>query len=132
MYFLESEDVVYVDCDETLIFWKTDEDPNDRIIEVVDPYTGKYVKLVPHERHIELVQRKKGQGKAVVVWSAGGAKWAKTVVDGLGLEPFVDVVLCKPSIYIDDCPIENWGLQRVYLSKNFRGHPWAKDTGDDK
>lgn len=121
---LESDNLVYFDCDDTLVLWKTDEDPNDPIIEVKDPYIeGTTVKLVPHIRNINLLKRNHGQGRAVVVWSAGGVQWAKNIVYSLGLKNYVSLIICKPSIYVDDLDIKDWGLNRVYLHKNFRKHP---------
>ena len=38
----------------------------------------------------------------IVVWSAGGYKWAEAAVKALGLTKFVDVVMCKPSWIYDD------------------------------
>ncbi len=125
---LATDDVIYFDVDETLIFWRTDEDPNDPIIEVVDPYIpGKTIKLVPHQRHIDMMLRNYGQGKTIVVWSAGGCLWAENVVKALGLDNIVSLIIKKPDVYVDDLDIKDWGLNRVYLAKDLRGHPWQKD-----
>jgi phosphoserine phosphatase len=44
----------------------------------------------------------KFRGHTVIVWSAGGVEWAKTVVTALGLENYVDLVVAKPKWYYDD------------------------------
>ena len=104
--FFDSDDNMFFDVDETLVFWKTDFDPNDDIIEAVDPYLGgQIIKLVPHHRHVNFLKRAKGQGRQVVVWSAGGAYWAKAVVEALGIEDYVDVIMSKPVAYCDDTPL---------------------------
>lgn len=121
--FIASDNQIFFDVDETLVFWNTNEDPFDDIITIVDPYiSGTTIDLVPHDRHISLLKRNKGQGRNIVVWSAGGADWAKTVVYALGIEEYVDVIMAKPTSYVDDTPMEAWGCQRIYLHKHFRKH----------
>lgn len=131
---LNSDEVIYFDVDETLVFWKTDQDPDDIIIQAVDPYMGgQYVNLVPHQRNIDLLKRNAGQGRTVIVWSAGGVFWAENVIRALALETYVDLIIRKPDVYVDDIPIEQWGLNRVYLNKHFREHPISgKDVGEKK
>ena len=128
---INNDDCVFTDIDETLIFWKTT-DPTDVTIEVEDPYMeDKIIKLVPHQSNIDLIKRKYGQGKMIIVWSAGGALWAETVVKALKLETIVTLIMAKPTTYIDDIDVKDWGLNRVYLSKHFRDHPSCKDLLED-
>lgn len=47
-------------------------------------------------------------GQIVIVWSAGGYKWAESVVKSLGLSLFVDVAMSKPTWYYDDIPCQKW------------------------
>lgn len=120
---LASDDCIFFDVDETLVFWKTDQDSTDIVIQAVDPYMGgQYVKLVPHQRHIDLLKRNHGQGRTIVVWSAGGVYWAESVVRALGLESYVSLILTKPKAYVDDKKMEDWGSGQVYLSKTFPPH----------
>lgn len=120
---LDSDDLIFCDVDETLVFWKTDQDPADVVIQAVDPYMGgKYVDLVPHQRNIDLLKRNKGQGRTIVVWSMGGVEWAASVIEALGLKDYVDIIMGKPKAYIDDKEIGDWGCSRVYLSKEFPPH----------
>jgi phosphoglycolate phosphatase-like HAD superfamily hydrolase len=93
---------VYCDVDETLFLWKSKygklDDPRCITMEVFD---AKY-KVLPHFKHIDLIIKLKSQGYKIVIWSAGGEVWANEAVDKLGLRKFVDVVLAKPTLYIDD------------------------------
>lgn len=120
---IRSDNIIYFDVDETLVFWRTDNYNDDDLVKVVDPYMRTdIVKMVPHKRNIDLLKRNKGQGRTVVVWSAGGCLWAESVVKSLGLEEYVDLIVAKPSVYVDDKPMEIWGLNRVYLSKELPPH----------
>ncbi len=90
---------VYFDCDNTLVMWSSrmyEPHWHERAIEV-----GGYW-LVPHVHHVNALKNHKEDGCTIVVWSQGGADWAKCVVDALGLEAWVDVCLRKPDIYYDD------------------------------
>lgn len=126
-FVLRSDNIIYFDVDETLIFWKhityRGVDPN--TIDIPDPYmrpAGAIVRAVPNQRNIDLLKRNKGQGRSVVVWSAGGYAWAESVVKTLGLEEYVDLIIPKPSVYVDDRPMEDWKLNRIYLSKDLPEH----------
>lgn len=125
-FLLASDNLVFVDCDETLAFWRTNEDPEDEIILVRDPYSAAgqdLIPMVPHHRNIALIKRNYYQGRTVIVWSAAGSLWAESIVKTLQLEDYVSLIMSKPTIYIDDLPIEKWGLSRVYLSKDLPRHP---------
>jgi hypothetical protein len=50
-----------------------------------------------------------------MVWSAGGVQWAKTVVNTLGLADYVDLIITKPSKFVDDLPADQVLGQRIYL-----------------
>jgi len=122
---LKSDNLIYFDVDETLVFWRTDNYNDSDLIKVPDPYMREgqsFVKMVPHKRNIDLLKRNKGQGRSVVVWSAGGVFWAESVIKTLKLENYVDLIIAKPSVYVDDRPMETWGLNRIYLSKNLPEH----------
>lgn len=55
---------------------------------------------------IEEIHLSVSRGHVVIVWSQGGADWAKRVVQALGLEELVDFCLAKPSWFADDKPHE--------------------------
>jgi hypothetical protein len=126
--YLENDNNLFVDVDETLIFWKHINEKGfmyDETIEIKDPYmrpAGHFIRAVPNQRNISLLKRNKAQGRFIIVWSAGGSKWAREVVKTLGLNNFVDIVMAKPTSYVDDKPMGDWGLTRIYLSKDFPDH----------
>lgn len=51
---------------------------------------------------IEDLKLCKARGHVVVVWSQGGSRWAGKVINKLGLDSYVDIVMAKPSWYVDD------------------------------
>lgn len=125
MQVFDTDQVVTIDCDDTLVMWPENQkifpynqshtQPYPGSLPVPDPYDGSLNHLTPHQKHIDLVKKYKGRGYLVIVWSAGGVKWAEQVVKALALEPFVDIVLSKPSKYVDDLHCEKWMGQRVYI-----------------
>jgi FMN phosphatase YigB (HAD superfamily) len=59
-------------------------------------------KIVPHSVHVEQLKKHKIRKHTIGVWSAGGSLWAKEAVKALGLEPYVDFVISKPTWCYDD------------------------------
>lgn len=116
MFVLRSDNVIYFDVDETLVCW-TASNKVKGLVRISDPYIEDgIINVVPHQRNIDLLKRNHGQGHTIVVWSAGGVFWAHNVVQALGLQEYVSLIICKPSVYVDDKPMESWGLNRVYLN----------------
>lgn len=104
---------IYFDIDDTLVMWTLGitkvSDPikaKKRGISTpfVNPYNGRVFYLEVHNKHVELLKSEKELGNNVIVWSAGGALWAKEVVQKLKLEPYVDLILSKPEKFYDDLP----------------------------
>lgn len=118
-YTILNEDVYTFDVDDTLVLWGTAnyQRPSPDLIEFNDPYDGAKVYLRPHHRHIKLLKQMKGRGRYVVVWSQGGAKWAREVVKTLGLSNYVDLIITKPHGYVDDLPCEAWLRNRIYIDE---------------
>jgi FMN phosphatase YigB (HAD superfamily) len=115
MIYIDGELNVFFDCDDTLVM-HDDELPKD--LYIADPYMFGHTMLVrKHERHIKLLKDFKGRGYTVVVWSAGGAKWAKAVVDALEIEPYVTLCMSKPLKYIDDLQAHEIMGARIYLNE---------------
>lgn len=130
MKLLNTDNALFVDCDETLILWGDAEHEHDEEVKIQDPYIEScIVKVVIHKRNIDLVKRNKGQGKTIIVWSAGGSKHAETVVKAVKLEKYVDYVMSKPNQYVDDLDMKDWHCSRIYLNKNLPKH--TKDDGED-
>lgn len=60
------------------------------------------------EKNIERLKTAKKTGKLVVVWSQAGYEHAKDIVEALELSKFVDIVMTKPQIYVDDLNANAW------------------------
>lgn len=116
MKVFDNEHVVVIDVDDTLVMWDMHygiEHP-DRIA-FHDPYDNSTNYLTPNKKHIALLKKYSGRGMFVVVWSAAGTQWAKSVVNTLGLNDYVDVVMTKPSKYVDDLQAAEILGNRIYL-----------------
>lgn len=110
MIIIENDFGIFCDVDETLVHWGTNGLTDEEELEVIyieDVYLKQMLPALPHKRNIDLLKRKKAQGRTVVVWSAGGTLHAKMVVEALKLQKYVDVVMCKPTHYIDDVDIQD-------------------------
>lgn len=129
MVVIEGKQFIYIDVDDTLVFWNNDrswDKNNKEAISFKDPYVERldentpftYIYLKPNYEVINKLKVYKKEGKTIVVWSAGGWKWAKEVVNTLELQDYVDVVLSKPSVYIDDCFANEFMGQHILIT------PW--------
>lgn len=117
MKVIQGDNVYYYDCDDTLVMW--DNKHKTETNTVLFNCHGFAENLVPHKGHIEHLKKAKKFDKAtIIVWSAGGWEWAKTVVETLGLEDYVDAVMTKPSYYIDDLNCKEFMGTRIY--KDFK------------
>lgn len=112
MFILESDIVVYVDIDETLVSWT----PQgwDTVIEIEN--NGFKSSFTPILANIEQVKKHKLCNHRVIFWSAGGWAWAKKVVEVLGLMEYADGILTKPRWIIDDLPASEFipECNRIY------------------
>lgn len=104
---------VYFDVDDTLMEWLQcgEDDPQACKIE----NNGFTFFKRPIQVHVEELKNQKMAGNTVVVWSAGGAKWAEAVLIALGVQDFVDVVLTKPDFYYDDKEVNYWFPKKRYF-----------------
>lgn len=105
MFVLSESPTLFVDVDETLVGR-----PNIGpmlthegwvLCNSGEPYEA-WVRV--HQEHVRTLLEFKARGFNIVVWSAGGSKWAETVVFLLGLSGVVDVVMSKPTWFLDDKP----------------------------
>lgn len=90
---------VYFDVDDTLIDW------NKRNTEkslCFQDSSGGIWQMEPKWEIVKRLKAHKKNGDTIVVWSQGGWDWAMEVVETLGIEQHVDVVLSKPHEYYDD------------------------------
>lgn len=114
-------DAVYFDVDNTLVMHDRGEDIDCDIeyLFLLNPYADESRFYAPNEDNILELKRCKNQGRTVVVWTHGGPKWAETVVKALELEKYVDFILPKVEIYVDDIPIEQWQFINKYHKQPF-------------
>ena len=117
MTVIENEQLIYIDCDDTLVMWGSDNEDH-QYVNIVDPYDGKNVRLRAHVGHIKVLKDRKARGAYITVWSASGYKWAKAIVEALCLQDYVDVVSSKPFMYIDDLQANDILGERLYLGKD--------------
>jgi len=98
--FIDSELIAVCDVDDTIVMHHPDS--LGEAITITDPYTKTNIDLKIHRKHVKLIKDFKARGYTVIVWSHGGPRWAKSVVDALGLEKYVDIVMAKPAKTLDD------------------------------
>lgn len=98
MWVLKDNKTLFVDVDDTLVIWEGE-------------------KYRAHKKHVELIKRFAKRGQSVVVWSAGGYKWAHRIVRELGLRRYVKLVMAKPQWYVDDLRADEIlpEVNRIYL-----------------
>lgn len=121
MKVIESSKIIYVDVDDTLVIWDWQQytDNTDDLF-YLKADDGCTIAVLPHKRHIEMIDQFKMRGHTIVVWSQGGWAWAKKVVEALGIESKVDVVMSKPDWYVDDL------ASSAFMKKNIYLHPFDK------
>jgi len=112
---IKKESTVWVDCDDTLIMWGKEPHMKHKHIAITNPYDGQIDHLMPHKGHIKVLKDRKARGSFIVVWSAGGYKWAEAVVKALNLEKYVDLCMTKPHMYIDDKEAKDIMGERLYI-----------------
>lgn len=110
MQVIENEMIVGIDVDKTLV-----EPSAFGPIQITNPYSNTTDSYRILTQHVELLKQYHGRGMFVVVWSAGGVLWAKTVIEILGLTDYVHLVQTKPIKIVDDLPPEKIFTTRVYL-----------------
>lgn len=109
--YIKNDRVVCFDCDGTLIVQGKPDD--ERAIAFVHYGVERFV---PHKAHIEALVEAKREGKFVIVWSHRGSEWVNEVIKKLGLENYVDLMMPKPTAYVDDLPADEW-MNRVFISE---------------
>lgn len=132
MITIPSTESVWFDVDDTLIMWCNPRKDDERAIEIKCPASlvmdedGKLVpsgewtaRVLPHLAHIEQLKIHKSRGHLIIVWSAGGWDWAQAAVKALGLEPYVDFCLSKPTWAYDDKKPEEYMPKSYYMHQEF-------------
>ena len=106
---------LFFDVDNTLIRYASMK--SEWAVEVHDAQTCNTFYVHPIEQHILILKRAKSRGRQIIVWSAGGSKWAETVVKALGLEELVDYCMSKPEVVCDDTPLKDWKTVNLFIDK---------------
>lgn len=114
MRVISQEAVVVIDIDETLVMWGKAK-KNEKVIHITCPYGHQQETLRPHKGHIKVLKDRHARGAYIIVWSAGGYQWANAVVKALGLEQYVNQVMTKPCMYVDDKEAADILGERLYL-----------------
>jgi len=84
-----SQRIVFVDVDDTLV-------------------RSAGTKQIPMTAVVEQVRALAQQGAVLYLWSTGGADYARSMAQELGLEACFEGFLPKPDVYIDDQPVHEW------------------------
>jgi hypothetical protein len=115
MFFTDAAPTVYFDVDSTLVF-TSQETPKD--ISCYQPVEIGGRRFYIHVPHVEHLKDFYARGHNVIVWSQGGALWARMVVQALDVERYVTACLSKPQWVFDDKPVEAWlcDKQRSYVN----------------
>jgi predicted phosphatase len=116
MFTLESDLVVGVDVDDTLVSWSTkdsDKPPHPECVPIGIVFDGKIEQYWVFLPNLKSLKTHKHKGHAIVVWSGSGFAWAKKVVEVLALEDYVDLIMAKPKWLLDDMRPEDY-MPRPY------------------
>lgn len=114
MNYIEEEQVLGCDVDDTLVLWRKPEF-GEETVTITDPYDNRDVILVIHKPHVKLLKDRKARGCAILVWSQAGPQWARAVVNALGLQNLNPLVMAKPFAIVDDLPATAWLNERIYI-----------------
>jgi predicted HAD superfamily phosphohydrolase YqeG len=108
MYVLETTKTIYVDVDDTLIFWTgTDTAVNTKFVKINGETFRCNLPLV------EKLHILKAAGYKIIVWSQGGGDWARDVSEAIGITDLIEACLAKPMFYYDDLPVDKWIGKRI-------------------
>lgn len=117
---LRNDRNIFFDCDDTLVMWNQDKSfkrKDSGALKFIHSESGTIFYLKPNKKHIELLKEYAKKGYQVIVWSAGGSGWAHDVTKQLGLNDHVYATMSKPIAIVDDMPIKNLALQRIYIKE---------------
>lgn len=126
---IESEKVVTVDIDDTLLMWDLSKYPDLPRI-TLNCYGFEQV-VVPNQKNINVVKKLAKMGYTIILWSQTGYKWAQTAGIATGLDEFVTLYMSKPRYYVDDLNSGFWLDKRIWRDP-VSGKDEYYDEKDDK
>lgn len=100
MKIIKSNNITVFDVDSTLLLYeriRTKEQGK-----IAFNYGDEIIYLRPHNFHPTFLKHCHNRGDFVIVWSKNGVSWAEQAVKKLKLTKYVDLVMSKPSRYVDD------------------------------
>lgn len=88
--------VIYVDVDDTLV-------------------RSVGAKRIPVPRVLAGIRELRGAGATMYLWSSGGGEYARRSALELGIADCFDGFLPKPTVVVDDQPVQEWrGLTQLH------------------
>lgn len=78
-------------------------------------------KRIPMTPMVERIRALHGEGAVLYAWSSGGADYARSTADELGLSDCFVAYLPKPDVFVDDVRVEAWRTS-IQLHPNEVGH----------
>ncbi len=87
--------IVYVDVDDTLV-------------------RSFGSKRIPMSEMVSLIPKLAEQGATLYCWSSGGAAYARSTAEELGIAECFTAFLPKPQMLIDDVSIAQWNLTELH------------------
>ena len=71
-------------------------------------------KRIPMTGMVKLVRDLHACDVKLYCWSSGGADYARSSADGLGLVDCIQAFLPKPQMQLDDVRLQQWKLQELH------------------
>lgn len=87
--------VIYVDIDDTLV-------------------RSFGSKRIPMTEMVALIPRLRERGATLFCWSSGGASYARSSAEELGIADCFTAFLPKPQLLIDDVAVHKWKLTELH------------------
>lgn len=111
----KNENIRPFDIDNCLVMHTVDPIKPSERVDVIDPLTGKLLRLRINKAMVRLLKEESFRGGCIKVWSRSGWEWARNVIQALDLVSYVDEVMSKPLVYFDDTPVKKWMKDRVFI-----------------
>jgi hypothetical protein len=100
----------------------TDPKPLVAFIDIDDTLVRSFgSKRIAMSAMVERVRLLHAEGAVLYAWSSGGADYARSSADELGVGACFVAFLPKPDVFIDDVPVEAWRYT-VQLHPNTAAH----------